>query len=59
MASLTKIKTGIDKSLANLPTDEEFAKNPGMMNNVRRYTYPITTQLRPVSLIPATTEEEW
>lgn len=45
-----KGKTGIDRALANLPTDEALEKNPDMIKDIRRSTYPVLTQLRPVPL---------
>ena len=45
-----KTKTGIDQALSNLPTDKDLEDNPDMLKEIRRSTYPVLTQLRPVPL---------
>lgn len=60
MASSVKTnnKGNIDQALAGLPTDESLAKDPDMLKNFRRFTYPVLTQLRPVPLVQMSKNDE-
>ncbi|CAB1121219.1 unnamed protein product [Ectocarpus sp. CCAP 1310/34] len=54
----TNNKGNIDQALAGLPTDESLSKDPEMLKNFRRYTYPVLTQLRPVPLVQMSNNDE-
>ena len=54
-----KTKAGIDQALSNLPTDKDLEKDPDMLNQIRRATYPVLTQLRPVPLAQANRQQDW
>ncbi|CAM9291887.1 unnamed protein product [Ectocarpus sp. 4 AP-2014] len=54
----TNNKGNIDQALAGLPTDESMSKDPEMLKNFRRYTYPVLTQLRPVPLVQMSKNDE-
>lgn len=47
---VSSAKANIDVALAKLPTDEMLSKDPQMLQNIRKATYPILTQLRPVPI---------
>lgn len=51
--SSDKAKAGIDRALANLPTDKALEADPDMLKNIRRATYPVLTQLRPIPMTGA------
>ncbi len=53
----TNNKGGIEQALSGLPTDEALEKNPELLENFRRFSYPVLTQLRPVPLGQKTKEE--
>lgn len=39
---------GIDQALSTLPTDEALEKDPNLLKDFRRFSYPVLSQLRPV-----------
>lgn len=47
---VSSAKANVDVALAKLPTDEVLSKDPEMLQNIRKATYPVLTQLRPVPL---------
>lgn len=51
-------KGNIDVALDKLPTDQELAAEPDMLQNIRKATYPILTQLRPVVLMPDVADQD-
>lgn len=58
VAPSVKTKAGIDQALSNLPTDKDLEKDPDMLNQIRRATYPVLTQLRPVPLAQANRQQD-
>eukprot|EP00752_Nemacystus_decipiens_P003769 g3470.t1 len=50
-------KGGIDQALSSLPTDEAL-EDPDLLQNYRRFSYPVLTQLRPVPLAQTPKEDE-
>ncbi|CAM9408799.1 unnamed protein product [Ascophyllum nodosum] len=57
VASSAKTKAGIDRALANLPSDKAIGEDPELLGTIRRSTYPVLTQLRPVPLTQTIVEE--
>lgn len=57
-ASVKSKKGGIDQALSSLPTDEALANDPELLQNYRRFNYPVLTQLRPVPLAQTPKAEE-
>lgn len=53
----TNDKGGIDQALSILPTDEDLEKDPDLLKEIRRCTYPVLSQLRPVPLAQRSREE--
>lgn len=51
-------KGGIDQALSSLPTDEVLQNDPELLENYRRFSYPVLTQLRPVPLAQTPKQEE-
>lgn len=51
-------KGGIDQALSSLPTDEALKENPELLQNYRRFSYPVLSQLRPVPLAQTPKQEE-